>query len=120
DPERGAPLAWLFTIARHKLAGAVRAGHADDRTRRALAMQPIVVDDEAAAAIERLAATGARDLLRALPPDQRAAVFARYAEDLGYSEIAARLGCSQSVVRKRVSRGLTALRRNTALGSGTP
>ena len=120
DPERGEPLGWLFAIARHKLVDAVRAGYVDDRTRRAIAMQPIVVDDEAAAAIERLAAEGARELLRALPRDQCAAVFARYVEDLGYGEIAARLGCSESVVRKRVSRGLAALRGSTAFGEAMP
>ena len=54
---------------------------------------------------ERLAAA-----LASLPEDQRHAVLARVADDVGYPQIAAEVGCSESVVRKRVSRGLASLR----------
>ena len=40
---------------------------------------------------------------------QRDAIKARHLEDRDYAEIAAELRCSESVVRKRVSRGLAAL-----------
>jgi len=49
-------------------------------------------------------------LLGDLPDDLRDAVVARVLEERDYDEIAAQLGCSQQVVRKRVSRGLTRLR----------
>jgi RNA polymerase sigma-70 factor (ECF subfamily) len=49
-------------------------------------------------------------LLSDLPEDLREAVVARVLEERDYDEIAAKLGCSQQVVRKRVSRGLTRLR----------
>ena len=49
-------------------------------------------------------------LLDGLPPDQRDAVRARVLDQDDYAEIATRLECSQSVVRKRVSRGLATLR----------
>ena len=50
-------------------------------------------------------------LLDALPPDQREAVRARVLEDLDYRELGARLHVSPAVARKRVSRGLSTLRR---------
>ena len=81
------------------------------------AMAPVAVDDEALATIERLAVRGALELLDELPPQQRQAVAARHLEGREYTEIALELRCSESVVRKRVSRGLAALRR-AALESG--
>ena len=46
----------------------------------------------------------------ALPPAQRDAVRERVLDERDYEEIAERLECSSQVVRKRVSRGLAALR----------
>jgi RNA polymerase sigma-70 factor (ECF subfamily) len=104
------PQAWLFAIARHKLSEAVRTNRIQDEARRALAMQPIQLDDEAIEILEAMARAPAIELLETLAPEQLEAVAARHLEDRGYAEIAADLRCSQSVVRKRVSRGLTALR----------
>jgi DNA-directed RNA polymerase specialized sigma24 family protein len=81
------PRAWLFAIARNKLHEAVRSRRIQDEARRALAMQPIELDRGAIEAIE-----------------------AHHLEERAYAEIAAELQCSESVVRKRVSRGLAALR----------
>jgi RNA polymerase sigma factor (sigma-70 family) len=102
--------AWLFAIARYRWFDAIRRGQVEDRTRRALAMQPLVIDDEAAEIIERVAASGALELLDELPTDQRDSVAARHLDGRDYAEIAVELQCSESVVRKRVSRGLTSLR----------
>ncbi len=102
--------AWLFAIARRRWFDAMRRGQVEDRARRALGMQPLVVDDHALAVIERVAAAGAMDLLDLLPDDQREAVVARHVEGREYVEIAAEFRCSESVVRKRVSRGLTSLK----------
>jgi DNA-directed RNA polymerase specialized sigma24 family protein len=44
------------------------------------------------------------------PADQRAAVLARVLEEQDYAEIAATARTSESVIRKRVSRGLAGLR----------
>ena len=101
--------AWLFAIARHKLSEAVRRSRIQDEARRALEMQPIQLDDEAIEILEATAQAGAVELLEILAPDQRDAIKARHLDDRGYTEIAAELRCSESVVRKRVSRGLTAL-----------
>jgi len=50
-------------------------------------------------------------LLELLSPDQRDAIRAHVIDERGYDEIAHSLATSESVVRKRVSRGLAAVRR---------
>ena len=103
------PRAWLFAIARHKLSEALRSNRVQDEARRALAMQPIRLDDEAIEIIETTASTPAVELLETLVAEQREAIEAHHLDECGYAEIAADLRCSESVVRKRVSRGLAAL-----------
>jgi RNA polymerase sigma-70 factor (ECF subfamily) len=104
------PRAWLFAIARHKLSEAVRSSRIQDEARRTLAMQPIDLDDEAIAVIETTASAPTVELLETLAPDQREAIESHHLEERSYAEIAAELRCSESVVRKRVSRGLAAMR----------
>jgi len=104
------PQAWLFAIARNKLSEALRSSRIQDDARRALAMQPIRLDDEAIAIIEVTARAPVIELLESLAPDQRGAIEAHHLAERGYAQIAAELRCSESVVRKRVSRGLAALR----------
>ncbi len=106
EPARG----WLYGIAWNKLHEAQRRGRAEDAVRRALGMAPIVLDDEAIERIEALTGGAALELLEDLPDEQRSAVRARIVDDRSYPEIAAELHCSQSVVRKRVSRGVRAIR----------
>ena len=79
-------------------------------------MQPIRLDDEAIAIIETTAGAPAVELLKTLTADQREAIEAHLLEERGYAEIAADLRCSESVIRKRVSRGLAAL--HTQLRNG--
>jgi RNA polymerase sigma factor (sigma-70 family) len=101
--------AWLFAIARHKFSEALRSSRIQDDARRALAMQPIQLDDEAIEILETMARAAAVELLETLGPEQRDAIKAHHVEDRGYAEIAAELRCSESVIRKRVSRGLASL-----------
>jgi RNA polymerase sigma-70 factor (ECF subfamily) len=65
--------------------------------------------------IERINQLGesvdARALVQRLAPEQRDAITAHFIDDHGYAEIAAASHTSEAVVRKRVSRGLAALRR---------
>jgi RNA polymerase sigma factor (sigma-70 family) len=103
------PQAWLFAIARHKLNEALRSSRIQDEARRGLAMQPIQLDDDAIEILERTASAPAVELLETLAPQQREAIEAHHLEERGYAEIAAELRCSESVIRKRVSRGLAAL-----------
>ncbi len=112
-PELGSARAWLFGIARHELAQSWRRGRVDAQARRRLGMEPLVLSDENLERIDRLGEAGVIDsltLLEALPPDQRAAVRARVIDGLDYEEAARELGCSELVVRQRVSRGLRRLR----------
>ena len=102
--------AWLYAIARHKLSEALRSSRIQDEARQALAMQPIQLDDEAIEILEAAAGTPAVELLDNLAPEQREAVVAHHVEERGYTEIATELRCSESVIRKRVSRGLAVMR----------
>ncbi len=114
DAERGSARGWLFAIAANEWRQALRRRQVEDRARRALALEPIVLDDAALARVEERAGSGAGALaeaLRALPPAEREAVEARVVGEGEYEEIAARLRCSEAVVRQRVSRGLRRLRK---------
>lgn len=107
--------AWLYGIAANKLHESRRRGRVEDEARRRLAWEPQLLEDEDLDQVERLASADAGEsgvlaAVAALPPDQRDAVLARVVEDRDYADIAARLQCSESVVRQRVSRGLRSLR----------
>jgi RNA polymerase sigma-70 factor (ECF subfamily) len=106
------PIAWLLTIARNELIDSVRRGRVADTTRRRLALEPLDLSDRDIAAIEDAAADAdvIADLQRALPADQFRALDAHILDERDYADIATELECSQSVVRKRVSRALAQLR----------
>ncbi len=109
----GPPVAWLFGIARNKLRESLRRDRVADAARRRLGMDPIVVDDGGLEGVEERAARGESALTRALgelSEATRAALLARLVEEQEYGEIAARLLCSEQVVRQRVHRGLKHLR----------
>ena len=112
DPSRGVAIAWLLGIARNLLIDAARRGKVADETRRRLGMERIVVDDGLAeAAGEAFDAEALESALAGLPAEQREAVLSRIVDEEPYEAIAERVGCSEQVVRKRVSRGLAAARR---------
>ena len=70
-----------------------------------------MLDEDGIARVEELVSDDAlHRALAALPPDQRAAIEARVIDEREYRDVAAQLGCSQSVVRQRVSRGLKTMR----------
>ena len=101
---------WLYTIATRRLVDFQRRGLAEMRTRQALSSDAVLRhnnQDEPATALAPDLDVG---LLRHLPPEQRHALRARFAEDRDYSEIAADSGSSEASVRQRVSRGINALR----------
>jgi RNA polymerase sigma factor (sigma-70 family) len=108
----GAPAsAWLVGIARNTLFASLRRSQVEDRARRRLGMEPIALDDELLARIERIGGDSrVETLLGQLTPEQSDAVRARVVEEEEYAEIALRLRCSESVIRQRVHRGLTVLR----------
>ena len=103
-------VAWLFGIAQHKLADARRRGAAEDRMRRRIGMQRIDVSVEDVELITLLGRDAAFTLIDELPPDQRDAVREHVLDDRPYGDIALDQQTSEAVIRKRVSRGLGALR----------
>lgn len=117
DPRRGEPRGWLTGIARHVLADSVRRGRVEDSARRKLGLERLHIDDQAIARVEALTHAGALTALDALPADQQVAVRGRVLGEADYDELAAALGCSPSVVRQRVSRGLRALRERLQEGT---
>jgi RNA polymerase sigma-70 factor (ECF subfamily) len=115
DAERSggvSALPWVLSIAHNTLLASVRRGTVGDDARRRLRLQPIELTDAALARVEELASIDfdLDKILGDLSPEQREAVVARVLDERDYDEIAAQLGCSQMVVRKRVSRGLMRLR----------
>jgi RNA polymerase sigma-70 factor (ECF subfamily) len=115
DPQRAVPpipVAWLLVTARNLLIDSQRRGTVDDRARRRLAMQPVVLDDRDLERVEEISAETdlMRELAVRLDPDQLQALRLRVLDEREYPEIAAQLRCSESVVRKRVSRALGVLR----------
>jgi RNA polymerase sigma factor (sigma-70 family) len=110
-PRDGRANSWLFRIALHKLADSQRRGYAEDRARRRLKMERVPPTEDDLTRIEQLGQdVRLMDLMRELPADQRLALEARVIEQRDYADIAARTGVTEAVVRKRVSRGLAALR----------
>jgi len=115
DPTRGPAIGWLYGIAHRQLGTLARRGTVEQRARRRLGMVRLELDD---AALERIEADAVREgpqarvleELAGLPAEQRAAVEARVLHELDYAQIALAAGASEVVVRKRVSRGLAALR----------
>jgi RNA polymerase sigma factor (sigma-70 family) len=106
---------WLFGIARHKLMDSFRRGRVEDRARRELGLEPLLLDDAEIEAVERRIDFEAQEallyeLLASLPAEQRAAILASVIEERPYAEIARDMECSEAVVRKRVSRGLQQMR----------
>jgi RNA polymerase sigma factor (sigma-70 family) len=115
NPEVGPASAWLYGIARHKLARTLERGRVEDDARRKLKLPRITIDDEAIERIEALAASEAtgrliNDLLEGLPSEQQHALTARVVQEREYAEIASTHATSESVIRKRVSRALGRLR----------
>jgi RNA polymerase sigma-70 factor (ECF subfamily) len=101
---------WLFAIAHHKLTDFHRRGSAEDRMRRRLGVERVPVSAEDAEMIRLLGEEVAFQLVGELPPEQRDAVRAHVLDDRDYSDIARESVTSEATVRKRVSRGLSALR----------
>lgn len=114
DPELAADLtAEVFAAV---LVGAARYEPAHESA--AAWLLGIVEDDDLARVLELADDQGGsvQRLLAGLPADERAAVRARVIDERDYGEIAHSLGCSEMVIRKRVSRGLARLRTSAAGG----
>ncbi len=110
DPERGPAIGWVIGIARNLIVDAARRGEVEAASRVRLGMAPVELGDEQLELIAERGAVDLRTALSSLPADQRDGVVRRYVFDESYPDMASDLRCSEQVVRKRVSRGLAALR----------
>jgi RNA polymerase sigma factor (sigma-70 family) len=113
-PEYPAAVGWLLTIAQRTLASSRRRGRVEARARRRVGIrEAVILTGEDLERIETLASLDGRSLalLDGLPAGQREAVRAHILDERSYRNIAGELETSELVIRKRVSRGLTALRR---------
>lgn len=114
DEARGPAIGWLIGIARNLIMDAGRRGQVEAASRIRLGMEPVELEDEQLDLIAQRSAIDLRTALASLPDEQRDGVLRRVVLDESYATIASDLRCSEQVVRKRVSRGLAALR--TSLG----
>jgi RNA polymerase sigma factor (sigma-70 family) len=102
--DAGAADAWVRRILVRTARGA-RAGAFT--TPLELPSRPGVVEERV---LDRWSLAQAAALIEALPPRQRRAVLDRLVEDLPYSSIAERLGCTEATARSLVRFGLAHVR----------
>ena len=114
DARRGAPIAWLYGIARNVVASELRRAHRERRaTARVVGRRPLDADDVARMQERIDAAAQARDLhaaIAGLPDGERAAFELSALDGLTPSEVAAALHIRPVTARVRLHRARTALR----------
>lgn len=110
DPVKGPAVAWLFGIARNLVIDSARRGQVEATSRRRLGMAAVELDDENLAIVSDRVKLDLHSALGSIAAEQREAVIRRVVLEQSYATIATELRCSEQVVRKRVSRGLAALR----------
>lgn len=115
DPGRGDARGWLLGIARHVLAGSLARGRVEASARSRYGMASLTLDDRLVASVEETASVVAEgeveEWLSALTAEQRVAVQGRVVDERSYGELASELECSEAVVRQRVHRGLSLIRK---------
>jgi RNA polymerase sigma-70 factor, ECF subfamily len=110
DAAKGPAVAWLLGIARNLMVDSARRGRVEATSRVRLGMAAVELDDGQLEIVADRARTELRAALGSLEASQREAVIRRVVLEQSYGEIAAAVRCSEQVARKRVSRGLAALR----------
>ena len=113
DKSRGAPLAWLMTIARSRAIDRLRSGKLEQQSKEPLeAVGELSANtnspEEAASISERRVLV--RSALEALSPEQREVIELAYYAGLSHSEIAARLDQPLGTVKTRTRLGMIKLR----------
>jgi RNA polymerase sigma factor (sigma-70 family) len=93
---------WVLTIAHSKAMDAHRS--------RARRPEPVPTVPERAAAAQADGDPALWSAVRELPPKQRAAVVARYVNDLAYRDIARMTGGTEDAARRNAADGIAKLR----------
>ncbi len=113
-PHRGAPVAWLFGIARNVLAGHARGLARENGVLARLSGRRLLDEEDVAALEERIDAERAFRALAerhaALSEPLRAALDLVVVDELSPAEAARALGITQATVRVRLHRARRALR----------
>ena len=113
DTNRGAPLAWLTTIARSRAIDRLRSGWQDQQRKESLdtlgdAPAGAASPEDATVASERQRFV--RAALNSLTPEQREVIELAYYSGLSHSEIAAKLNQPLGTVKTRTRLGMMKLR----------
>jgi RNA polymerase sigma-70 factor, ECF subfamily len=113
EANRGAPLAWMATIARSRAIDRLRSGWQDNHRKESLdvlgdAPAKTVSPEESAAASERQKLV--RNALNLLTPEQRQVIELAYYSGLSHSEIAEKLNQPLGTVKTRTRLGMMKLR----------
>jgi RNA polymerase sigma-70 factor, ECF subfamily len=113
DRKRGAPLAWIMTIARSRAIDRLRSGRHDQQSKESLdnvaeIASNTISPEEATAASERQKLV--RSALNLLSPEQREVIELAYYSGLSHSEIALRLNQPLGTVKTRTRLGMIKLR----------
>src|SRR6185369_17259993 len=113
DTNRGAPLAWLMTIARSRAIDRLRSGKHDQQNKEPLdsigdvsAKSASPEEDTVNSERQRLV----RSALDTLSPEQREVIELAYFSGLSHSEIALKLGQPLGTVKTRTRLGMIKLR----------
>jgi RNA polymerase sigma-70 factor, ECF subfamily len=112
DAGRGAPLAWLATIARSRAIDRLRAGR--QHFQRTSSLETVSQQSTGESLEEAAYATELRGIVRealaALSAEQREALELAYYAGMSHSEIAERLGQPLGTVKTRIRLGMIKLR----------
>jgi RNA polymerase sigma-70 factor, ECF subfamily len=113
DATRGAPLAWLTTIARSRAIDRLRSGSHERQFKQPLEAAAMSAaggasaeDFTVASEMQKLV----REALDALPPEQRDVIELAYYGGLSHSEIAVKLGQPLGTIKTRTRLGMMKLR----------
>jgi RNA polymerase sigma-70 factor (ECF subfamily) len=117
-PRRGAPVAWLFGVARNVVAAEYRRAGRERRANARVEGRRLLDEDDVERMQQRIdAAQRARELFEALgqlADGERAVLELVALDDLSVTEAAAALGVRPVTARVRLHRARTALRRQIA------
>jgi RNA polymerase sigma-70 factor (ECF subfamily) len=112
DDKRGAPLAWLTTIARSRAIDRLRSGAQEQRRHEPL--ESVSLSAPTTSAEDFMIASEMQKLVRvalaSLSPEQREVIELAYYGGYSHSEIAAKLGQPLGTVKTRTRLGMMKLR----------
>ena len=114
DATRGAPLAWLTTIARSRAIDRLRSGSHERQFKQPLEAAEMSAATAGTSAEDFTVASEMQKLVRAalemLPPEQREVIELAYYGGLSHSEIAVKLGQPLGTIKTRTRLGMMKLR----------